>query len=64
MTDPININEIIELVRLQEPNRQDIIITLTNSFGGHWESKTYYKFVDSTNANEKGAECNLTKILF
>ena len=56
MTEPINIKEIIELVRQQEPNRQDIIIALTNSFGGKWESKAYYKFVDSTNANEKGAE--------
>ena len=56
MTDLINIKEIIELVRHQEPNRQDIIIGLTNSFGGHWESKAYYKFINSKNANEKGAE--------
>ncbi|MFY7733363.1 MAG: hypothetical protein ACOVSR_07740 [Bacteroidia bacterium] len=56
MTDQINIKEIIELVQQQEPNRQDIIIALSNSFGGHWESKAYYRFVDSKNANEKGAE--------
>jgi hypothetical protein len=56
ITDLINIKEIIELVRQQEPNRQDIIIALTNSFSGHWESKAYYKFVVSKNANEKGAE--------
>ena len=56
MTDLINIKEILELVRQQEPNRKDIIIALTNSLGGHWESKAYYKYVDSKNANEKGAE--------
>ena len=56
MTDPLNINEIIELVKLQEPNRQDIIIALTNSFGGQWKGKAYYSFVDSSNANQKNAE--------
>lgn len=52
----ININEIIELVRQQEPRRQDIIIALTNTFGGYLESKAYYKFVDSAYTNEKVAE--------
>lgn len=30
MTDLINIKEVIELIGQQEPNRQDIIIALTN----------------------------------
>ena len=56
MKDLININEIIELVKQQEPDRQDIIIALTNTIGGHWESKAYFRFVDSKNANKEGAE--------
>ena len=56
MTDHLNIDEIIDLVRQQAPNRQDIINALTNSSGGHWKSKAYYNFVDSKNANQKGAE--------
>ena len=56
MKEPVNIKEIIELVEKQEPDRQDIIVALTNTVGGHWESKAYYKFVNSKNANKKGAE--------
>jgi hypothetical protein len=56
MTDPITIAEIIELVKEQEPEREDVIFALTNAIGGYWESKAYYKFVNSKNANKKGAE--------
>jgi hypothetical protein len=56
MTEPVNIKEIIQLVRQQEPNRQDIISALANVVGGHWEDKAYYRFVDSKNANQEGAE--------
>jgi hypothetical protein len=56
MTDLITITELIELVKKQELERKDIILALTNSVGGHWESKAYYKFVNSRNANKKGAE--------
>jgi hypothetical protein len=56
MTDPITIAEIIELVKEQEPEREDVIFALTNAIGGHWESKAYYQFVNSKNANKKGAE--------
>lgn len=56
MTDQVNIEEIIELVRQQEPNRQDLIKALQNCTGGQWASKGYYRFVDSTNANQVGAK--------
>jgi hypothetical protein len=56
MKESVNIKEIIELVEKQEPERQDIILALRNAVGGHWESRAYYKFVDSKNANKKGAE--------
>lgn len=56
MNEPINIKEILELVGKQLPERQDLIVALTNSAGGQWQNKAYYQFVDSTNANQKGAE--------
>lgn len=56
MTDQINIEKIIGLVRQQEPDRQDLITALQNCTGGQWTSKGYYRFVESTNANQIGAE--------
>lgn len=55
MNDPINIKEIIELVKQQEPDRQDIIEAIQNASGGQWTSNGYYRFVDSKNANQPGA---------
>ena len=52
MSDFINIGEIIELVRQQEPDRQDVIIALQNCKGGHWTSNGYYQFIESKNANQ------------
>jgi hypothetical protein len=56
MTDLITIAEIIELVKEQQPEREDVIFALTNAIDGHWESKAYYKFVSSKNANKISAE--------
>ena len=56
MRNPVNIQEIIDLVKKQEPEREDLIIALNNSKGGHWENKAYYRFVDSKNANQIGSE--------
>lgn len=52
----INIEEIIELVKQQEPDRQDVVQALQNCSGGQWTSNGYYRFVDSKNANEPNAE--------
>ena len=52
----LNIPAIIELVREEHPDIQDVITGLQNSVGGHWRSKAYYQFVDSKNANQIGAE--------
>jgi hypothetical protein len=56
MKEYIPINEIIELVRQQEPLRKDVIKALTECKGGQWRGKAYFQFVDSTNANQIGAE--------
>ena len=56
MTDKIDIEKIIRLVREQEPDREDIITALQNCKGGHWSSKAYYHFVDSRNPNQPGSE--------
>jgi hypothetical protein len=52
----LNVQAIIDLVRVEHPDRQDVITGLQNSPVGHWQSKAYYQFVDSTNANQVGAE--------
>lgn len=56
MEDLVTIPELIELVRKQEPERQDIISALTNIAGGNWENKAYFRIVNSDNANKSGAE--------
>ncbi len=52
----LTMQEIIGLVQEQYPDRQDLIVALNNSNGGHWRDKAYFQFVDSTNANKPGAE--------
>ncbi|MFM2388304.1 MAG: hypothetical protein RL660_3061 [Bacteroidota bacterium] len=56
MNEHININEIIELVRQQEPLRKDVLKALTECRGGQWRGNAYFQFVDSANANQVGAE--------
>ncbi|MCU7552848.1 hypothetical protein OCK74_27260 [Chitinophagaceae bacterium LB-8] len=55
MEDSINIEEIITLVKKQEPERADVIEALQKCSGGKWTSKGYYQFINSKNANEPGA---------
>lgn len=56
MNNLINIELIIELTRHQEPNRPELVTALQNCKDGQWTSNGYYRFVDSKNANEIGAE--------
>ena len=42
----LNIPAVIELVREEHADRQDVITGLQNSVGGHWRNKAYYQFVD------------------
>jgi hypothetical protein len=56
MDEYINISQIIELVRKQEPMRHDVIKALTECRNGRWLGNAYFQFVDSTNANQIGAE--------
>jgi hypothetical protein len=55
MNQSINIEEIINLVKKQHPDREDISEALKNCKGGFWGSKAYYQFIDSTHANKEGA---------
>ncbi len=59
MTDKIDIEKIIRLVREQEPDRDDIVTALQNCKSGDWLSKGYYQFVDSRNPNHPGSEWQL-----
>jgi len=52
----ITLPMIIELVKDQYPDREDLIMGLKNAIGGHWSNKAYFQFVDSTNANQQGSE--------
>ena len=56
MNEYLNIKEIIELVEQQEPLRPDLIKALNECKGGRWRGNAYFQFVDSTNANQNGAE--------
>ncbi|MBK8089626.1 MAG: hypothetical protein IPK31_17805 [Chitinophagaceae bacterium] len=55
-TNLLNIEEIIELVKQQEPDRKDVIEGLQKCSGGLWTSNGYFSFIDSTTANQIGAE--------
>ena len=46
------IEEIIDLVRQQEPQRQDIVKSLKQCSGGKWISSGYYKFYALKNGNK------------
>jgi hypothetical protein len=56
MREPFNINEIIKLVKEQEPDRQELIHALQKCKSGYWSSNGYYQFIDSRNANQAGAD--------
>ena len=46
------IEEIIDLVRQQEPLRQDIVKSLKKYSAGKWTSSGYYKFSAPKNGNK------------
>jgi hypothetical protein len=52
---PARIEEIIDLVRQQEPERQDVVKALKKCSGGKWTSSGYYQFTAPKKGN-KGAE--------
>ncbi|WP_027385546.1 hypothetical protein [Chryseobacterium gregarium] len=56
MNRDINIKEIIDFIRFKLPEELNLISNLEPIKSGKWESKAYYKFVDSTNANQPGSE--------
>jgi uncharacterized protein YuzE len=57
----IDIDYIIKLFIEQFPEEQLILKALKDCIGGWWESKAYYYFVNSENANKPGAEWQFDK---
>lgn len=56
MKKDINIQEVIDLIKINIPEKSSLKDTLENAKNGNWESKAYYRFVDSKNANKPDAE--------
>lgn len=56
MNKDINIQEVIDLIKINIPEKSSLKDTLENAKNGNWESKAYYRFVDSKNANKPNAE--------
>ena len=52
----IDIEQIIFLLKRQEPDRDDIVESLRKAKNGQWTSNGYYSFVNSKDANETDAE--------
>ena len=48
--------EIIDLMRKQQPKRLSIIQSLQKTTGGKWTSSGYFRVVNSMNANNAGSE--------
>lgn len=55
---PPRLEEIIELVRQQEPGRPDTIKSLKKCAGGKWTSSGYYEFRPSAISNNKDEQWN------
>jgi hypothetical protein len=56
MNRDINIQEIIDFIKYNSPKESNLISNLETIESGEWESKAYYKFVDSANANQQGSK--------
>jgi len=51
----IDIQELIDLIASGLPEHSHLRSNLESAKDGQWESKAYYRFVDSVNANKSGA---------
>jgi hypothetical protein len=56
LKEPVDIKYIIRLAEEQHPDRHDVINALKGCKNGHWTSNGYYRFIDSTNANQPNSE--------
>lgn len=54
MNKDVNIEEIIDFIKSNLTNKVNLINNLETIESGEWESKAYYRFVDSKNANQSG----------
>ena len=55
-TNKFNLDWIIDLVKVQEPDRTDIIEALADCKNGKWESQAYVYYINPKNANQPGAD--------
>lgn len=55
MNEEIDLEYIIKLVSEQEPESLDVINALKKCEKGKWDGSAYYRFVNSSNANNPGA---------
>ena len=56
MNKNINIKEIIDFIKSSLTNEVNLINNLETIESGKWESKAYYRFVDSINASQSGSK--------
>jgi len=56
MNKKVNIQEVIDLIKINIPEKSSLKNSLETAKYGNWESEAYYRFVDSKNANKPGAE--------
>jgi hypothetical protein len=64
MNRNINIKQIIDFIKYKLPEESNLINNLEPIKHGKWERKAYYKFVDSTNANQFGSKWQFKKNIF
>lgn len=56
MNKNINLKEIIDFIKSNLSKEYKLIANLETIESGEWESKAYYRFVDSKNANQPGSK--------
>ena len=56
MNKDVNIEEIIDFIKSNLTNEVNLINNLGTIESGEWESKAYYRFVNSKNTNQSGSK--------
>ncbi|MDN3692899.1 hypothetical protein QWZ06_11700 [Chryseobacterium tructae] len=56
MNRQTDIQSSIDFIKLNLPERPVLIHNLDKINTGKWENRTYYRFVDSTDANQRGSQ--------
>lgn len=56
MNPDIDIQNVIEFIICNLPEESFLTCNLENINSGKWQSKAYYQFIDSTDANKPGSK--------